>query len=378
MSSQELPEATWSDLFREIIEPGYCYACGGCSSICPVEVIEFLEEHPKFTGEWPALVGECIDCGACLQACPSYWDRIHGENDEKEFIGTFHDKEDDKPAMLLAYAADDAIRMAGQSGGVVSAILKAAQESGRIDAGTVLVEKDGFTKVDAVAATGPEQVIKGAGSKFVSFPSLEGILQLRSSWDESDATVFVGVPCMIKSMNWMQKVRTDRLDRTCTTIGLLCTTIFHPDKLRNYLLEQGIDIDQQVRRIAIRVGKLRLTLKDGTTRKMAIGPVDDAAAREGCQYCLDFAAETADLAVGEIGVPDGTSFVLVRTQRGRELLDTAIQNEALVVKEFPEGTMKRILMVNRYKKRRTAPPPLQPFPGPLWEPLRAELKQNKE
>lgn len=378
MSSRELPEATWTDLFREIIEPGFCYACGGCSSICPVEVIEFLEEHPKFTGEWPALVGECIDCGACLQACPCYWDRVHGENDDKEFIGTFHESQDDEPTMLLAYAADDELRMAGQSGGVVSAILQAAQQEGKIDAGTVLVEKGGFTKVDSVAATGPDQIIKGAGSKFVSFPSLEGILQLRSSWDESDATVFIGVPCMIKSMNWMQKVRTDRLDRTCTTIGLLCTMIFHPDKLQKYLLDQGIDLDQQVKKMAIRAGMLRLMLKDGSTKKMPIAPVDDVAAREGCHYCLDFAAETADLAVGEVGVPDGTSFVLVRTQRGRDLLNTAIQNEALVVKEFPEKTMPRLLRVNRYKKKRKAPPSLQPFPGPLWKPLRAELQQKEK
>ena len=86
MSSRELPDANFDDLYREVIEPGYCYACGGCSSICPVHVIDFEEEHPKFTGKWPTLVGDCIDCGACLQACPSYWDRVHGENKDNKYI----------------------------------------------------------------------------------------------------------------------------------------------------------------------------------------------------------------------------------------------------------------------------------------------------
>ncbi|MFX0117158.1 MAG: Coenzyme F420 hydrogenase/dehydrogenase, beta subunit C-terminal domain [Candidatus Hodarchaeota archaeon] len=373
MSSRELPDATFDDLYREIIEPGYCYACGGCSSICPVYVIEFHENHPKFSGKWPSLVGECIDCGACLQACPSYWDRVHGENDDNKFIGSFHETEDGKPAMLLAYASDDTLRKAGQSGGVVTAILLAAQKTGLIGSGIALVEKETYTKIDSLAAREPDELIKGAGSKFVSFPSVEGILKLRTSWDESESSVFVGVPCMIKSMNWMQKVRTDRLDRTCTTIGLLCTTIFHTHKLRKFLLEQGIDIDQQVRRMAVRAGILHLTLKDGSAKKMPIGPVDDAAAREGCRYCLDFAAETADLAVGEIGVPDGTSFVFIRTPRGQLLFETALEMNAIMVNEFPEETMRRILRVNRYKKKRKAPPPLKPFPGPLWKPIREDL-----
>ncbi|MHA2271463.1 MAG: Coenzyme F420 hydrogenase/dehydrogenase, beta subunit C-terminal domain [Candidatus Hodarchaeales archaeon] len=378
MSSRELPDATWDDLFREVIEPGYCYACGGCSSICPVYVIEFQEAtHPTLSGVWPTLVGECIDCGACLQACPCYWDRVHGENDDKKYIGNFHETADKKPTIYLAYAADEEVRKAGQSGGVVSAILIAAQQVNLIDAGMVLVEKEGRTELASVAATGPSEFIRGAGSKFTSYPGVEGILQMRSVWDESGSSVFVGVPCMIKSMNMMQLVRTDRLDRTCTTIGLLCTTIFHPEKLQTFLLDREINFDNDVAQIAIRSGVLRLKMNDGSSKEMPIRDADEAAAREGCTYCLDFAAETADLAVGEIGVPDGTSFIFVRTQRGRDLIEIALQQKALVLKEFPEEAMKSILRVNRYKKKRKAPPPLKPFPGPLWRPLRKELESSE-
>ncbi|MFX0113712.1 MAG: hypothetical protein ACFFB3_04125, partial [Candidatus Hodarchaeota archaeon] len=69
---------------------------------------------------------------------------------------------------------------------------------------------------------------------------------------------------------------------------------------------------------------------------------------------------------------DGTSFIFIRTHRGRELLEIAIESGHLVVKDFPQDAMEHILRVNRYKKKRKAPPPLKPFPGPLWKPLREE------
>ncbi len=376
MTIHELPEATFDDLFREIIEPGYCYACGGCSSICPVTVIEFQEEHPKFTGKWPTLVGECIDCGACLQACPSYWDRVHGENRDNKFIGTFHETEDKEPIMYLAYAKDPTVREAGQSGGVVTAILMAAKKEGKIEAAAILEEKKGYTNIGATAAKDEKAFVKGAGSKFVSYPSVEGILRLRHQWNPQGLRVFVGVPCMVKALNWMRLVKTDWLDEKSISIGLLCTTIFHPDKLREFLHGKGIDLDSDVQKVAVRSGVLRLTMRDGSREEMSVKEADEAASREGCSYCLDLSAETADLAVGELGVPDGTSFVMVRTQRGRDLLDTAVSTGTLILEHIPENTMKHVLRLNRYKKKRQPPPPLKPFPGPTWLPLRDNLQKE--
>jgi coenzyme F420 hydrogenase subunit beta len=43
--------------------------------------------------------------------------------------------------------------------------------------------------------------------------------------------------------------------------------------------------------------------------------------REGCRFCGDLVSRLADLSIGSIGSPDGCSTVIVRSERGKELLE---------------------------------------------------------
>ncbi|MBA7554248.1 hypothetical protein ES705_46860 [subsurface metagenome] len=49
-------------LNREVIKPEYCILCGGCESVCPMNVILIEQMQPK-------LVGGCISCGSCVDIC---------------------------------------------------------------------------------------------------------------------------------------------------------------------------------------------------------------------------------------------------------------------------------------------------------------------
>lgn len=58
--------------------------------------------------------------------------------------------------------------------------------------------------------------------------------------------------------------------------------------------------------------------------------------RIGCQVCLDFSCELADIAVGAVGSPMKWSTLIVRTKKGMELLKGAEAEGYLVVKPLEE------------------------------------------
>jgi coenzyme F420 hydrogenase subunit beta len=52
-----------------------------------------------------------------------------------------------------------------------------------------------------------------------------------------------------------------------------------------------------------------------------------------CRYCIDYAAEFADIAVGAIGSPDGWNTVIVRTALGESLFEGAMKANVIEVKQ---------------------------------------------
>jgi ferredoxin len=48
-----------------IIEHEGCIKCVGCSSVCPVNAVEYVGERMRVYPE------KCIDCGLCVKTCPA-------------------------------------------------------------------------------------------------------------------------------------------------------------------------------------------------------------------------------------------------------------------------------------------------------------------
>ncbi len=67
--------------------------------------------------------------------------------------------------------------------------------------------------------------------------------------------------------------------------------------------------------------------------------------REGCSFCDDFLSRLADISIGSVGSPDGYSTVIVRSERGKRLLDATEFSQAEVDKS-------EIVKLVRFKKRR--------------------------
>ena len=81
--------------------------------------------------------------------------------------------------------------------------------------------------------------------------------------------------------------------------------------------------------------------------------------REACRYCMDSTAEYADVSVGSARFSGKWSDVrkwnqlIVRTEKGRELVELAVRKGVLEVREAPAENLKELkdAAVNKKKKR---------------------------
>ena len=46
-----------------------CYGCGVCTVICPVKIIDLIENNKGFYEPKIAEQDKCIECGLCLKIC---------------------------------------------------------------------------------------------------------------------------------------------------------------------------------------------------------------------------------------------------------------------------------------------------------------------
>ena len=156
-----------------------------------------------------------------------------------------------------------------------------------------------------------------------------------------------------------------RVDAVSLTIALFCTKCFDYEALvvRELARTRGIDLDEVAR---IDVTRGRFTVDDVHGRRVVDEPVRAflGAALKGCNECADFAGRAADLSVGSVGSADGWTTVLVRTPRGRAMLDVA--RASFEVADLHDAdALLRLDALNASIARRTLGRELDPA-GPLF------------
>jgi coenzyme F420 hydrogenase subunit beta len=57
-----------------------------------------------------------------------------------------------------------------------------------------------------------------------------------------------------------------------------------------------------------------------------------------CSYCIDYVAELADISIGAVGSPDGWTTVIVRSELGQKLFNSAVSSKA--IEAVPIETVK--------------------------------------
>ncbi len=316
-------------LHETVVETGTCAGCGTCAAVCPCDIIEMEGDEPKITDEC-----DRAGTGNCFNACPRTSTgayhlglRLAGRDYDPR-TGGYRET-------LGAVASDKELREAGQDGGAVMALAKYALEKGLVDA-VVGVTAGSAWKPSVVIIEDPEDVTEMAGSKYSRVGLVEALAEAAEKGIKK--VLVIGLPCQINGLakikNYeipakgarllrnMEETTAAKLPEIYATIGLFCTENFDYEKLRELLEEKGVNIEE-VEKFDVKKGKF-VAIVDGEEKSWDVKEFHDAVP-DGCEVCHDFIARLADVSAGSVGTPDGVTTLIIRSDRGEELVKGAIE-----------------------------------------------------
>ncbi|MEI6700849.1 MAG: Coenzyme F420 hydrogenase/dehydrogenase, beta subunit C-terminal domain, partial [Actinomycetota bacterium] len=305
----------------------------------------------------------------CTRACPRF--RSWETEIDTHLFG--HERTDEDVAGLsldifLARATDPELLEAGQDGGFVSALLTFALEHDVIDAALVSdLEGDGTTwKAAPAVVTDRAGVLRTSGSRYTY--SANTLAYPQAVEGGAERIALVGMGCQASAPGAMQARKAGKIARRLSlTIGLLCSKTFD-DAIFEELFEAKYGLTRSmIKKMNIK-GVFQIWTHDGGYHEV---PLKEAHAwtREGCKACPDFAAEHADISTGGIGTFSDWTLTIVRTEKGRDLLNQMIEAGAVEVRPGDDdpaalALLRRLAGVSRKRWPATA----VPMPGRLPAP----------
>jgi coenzyme F420 hydrogenase subunit beta len=319
-------ECGFGELEYKVISPEICCRCGTCEAFCPR--IEHKENKP-------ALVEYDPLCGLCFAYCPRTFLNM-GELEAKLFGRTRNAEE----ALGIFRNAVSAQAKAGQGkaqdGGVATALLVQALESGVIDC-AVVTDRDEEWRTVARVATTADEIKAAAGTKYTISNSVYAVKEAMEKGFEKIG--FVGTPCQIQALRKVQLLD-EPYDfgqkKISLLVGLFCMENFDYDELMTGLVKGKFGLDpKDAARFEIKKGMFRVIDKSGNAHEVKIEETD-AFTFKGCGPCFDFASELSDVSVGSVGSSDGWSTVLTRTDAGEKLYAATLAAGAVQEKAISE------------------------------------------
>jgi coenzyme F420 hydrogenase subunit beta len=316
---------------ESVYHAGLCTQCGTCAAICPHAAIHMAWDGKS--GYVLSVEGElCNDCGLCYEVCPGHTvdfeqlsDRFLGEGTKNDRIGRYH-------SILIGNAIQEKVRWNAASGGIVTAILIAALRKGEID-GAIVTRMNPDSPLEPLTflATTEEQIFEARGSKYCP---VAANLRLREILSREGRYALVGLPCHIQGLRKAQLQSRKLRERVVVSISIFCGLNMSPTGTCMILHRYGIS-EEKVTQLRYRgagwPGALQVDLNDGQSHTAPYREYFDdnfmCYEMHRCNLCTDSFGELADISCGDAWLPEyensddqGTSVVVVRSDRGREFL----------------------------------------------------------
>ena len=313
-----------------------CLGCGACAYICPdarVQLRDFSEE-----GIRPVVKsGDCSDCSACVDVCPAVQSdfRIPEKEAEEEWGPIIE--------MWEGHASDSEIRFKGSSGGVLTAIGAYCVEVLGM-AGVLHIGQDAEEPLRnrTRLSRSREELLLASGSRYSPASVCNG-LDLVERADAPCAVI--GKPSEIAAVAKACKLRPALDERVGLTLSFFCAetpstggTVALLEKMKvataslNDLRYRGLGWPGHF--APIRRGESvpseRMTYQESWAFLQAHRPWS-------VQFWPDGSGELADISCGDPwyeqpdGKNPGSSLVVARTERGRQIVRGAIESGYLML-----------------------------------------------
>ena len=336
-----MQEDSFAQLKTQVIDTKLCFFCGQCCAVCSTGCISFKEEGPE-------LDGECVACGQCIEACPGLG--VPLKKLDVQVFGREQTAEETQKGLGIyisdrnLVSADAEIQEKGYTGGKLTATLAYLLDKREIDA--AIVSRWGeaspypWVSWPVIAAT-REDVIKGAGSKYVFSPNLM-VLSEVAEREDIKAVALVGLGCHIQGLRKLTHLGepyANLAKKVTYAFGLYCGSPNRGKKDFYDYISKLFDVSGQniahvdFKRISKELDiEFRLGLKNGESRVKQMnlmelfGVLGPYPRWPRCTFCTDYSAEYADISFGG-------SHITCRTSKGEDLINRVVADGWLIPKE---------------------------------------------
>jgi coenzyme F420 hydrogenase subunit beta len=246
------------------------------------------------------------------------------------------------------HAADPELRWRGSSGGVVSALAAFAIESG-IAGGAVHVRQNPANALlnETVISYSRGGLAAAAGSRYSPASPCERLGDIASA---TQPLVFIGKPCDIQAAAAAADRHPGIARNIALSISIFCAGTPSTNGTRALVTALGVPPEAKVTSLRYRgdgwPGRMvaHYTTADGESQvsrtlsyEEGWGDILQKHRQWRCHLCADHTGEFADLSVGDPwdkprggSNAQGSSLIVVRTARGRDILSKAIAAGAIV------------------------------------------------
>ena len=142
----------------------------------------------------------------------------------------------------------------------------------------------------------------------------------------------VGTPCEIMAASKLQHYTDSPID---VKLGLFCMENFSYKYFEHLLKEYDLKMDD-IEKFQIDKGFVFLLLKTRETVKIPLS-VAKRIIRKNCNICVELTSETSDISIGSIGSDDGWSTLIIRTEKGEEIVNGALEQKFIEAKELTDS-----------------------------------------
>ena len=328
----------------DVAERQLCTGCGTCAYIQP-DVIEMVDDVDH--GRRPIVASVALGVGdtdAALAACPGV--SLGHDEFPDGHIESLRSTWGPVLEVWEGYAADPDIRFAASSGGVSSALAIHAVEAQKMH-GLLHIKSraDSPYLNETTLSRSREQILEAVGSRYAPASPCDGLALV----EEGDApSVLIGKPCDIAGAVKAQGVRPELAEKLGLTIAIFCAGTPSLRGTFEMLDQMGISDPDTVEALRYRgngwPGDAAATVRvDGGEQQTATmsynqswGEILQRHRQWRCYVCTDHTGEFADIAVGDpwYRPPEsdepGRSLIVVRSERGREFLRSALDTGVIV------------------------------------------------
>lgn len=336
-------------LKKDVLERSLCTGCGACVSLCPYQVI------------YADRTVQLFDCdlqdGKCYTFCPRT-PADYGKIRKSLFnVDELTSEIGAVKGFYLTRAADPYLRARAQHGGTVTALLEAAMADGLIDS-AIISNRNADLEQEGKLLDDHHLLRDHAKSNFTVSPTVAAFNRLDGAGNKKIGAV--ATPCQAIALAKMKTADIQgyhKINQLKLVIGLFCGWTLSTESFGRLLHQYGLS-REALAGMDIPAGKnvLELYTKESV---IAVPMIEvDSCVRTACRYCIDSTAEFADLSVGAARFGGGCdemrgwNQVIVRSQRGKDLIELAREKSVLEFRKAPASALQNLKNAAAGKKRK--------------------------